>query len=296
MVRRMLPAGLQETGAYPSPTDLADRLLRSSKLRPPKQSAPIPNAARRSAAPPRPWSTSAQRSRRSSPPRWPSPTDSVPESACSGGSRCAHVALWVCTQSALMDAMGIREARARLAQLAGAASAGRRVLITRHGQPVAVLLPVEAAAVWERAQAAQAEPAQRTAEAAAQEAAEQDVIGTPAAVVLRTYLQEDDGRRWWDHLMLENLAEPGPATCRCLREPVAQRLRYIREEVLDLRCQEGRPQPDSRPFGWRDGPEFDELAAGCRLGMVDAEGALLAQAGYDGAAHFLPDPEAGPEW
>ncbi len=44
--------------------------------------------------------------------------------------------------------MGVRQARAQLMAVVRQAASGRPVLLTRHGRPVAVVLPPEAEQVW----------------------------------------------------------------------------------------------------------------------------------------------------
>lgn len=57
-----------------------------------------------------------------------------------------------------VDEIGIRQARAELAGLvARVATEDTGIILTRHGQPAAALLPAAAAEVWERHQANQAE-------------------------------------------------------------------------------------------------------------------------------------------
>ncbi|MCY0932335.1 type II toxin-antitoxin system prevent-host-death family antitoxin [Streptomyces sp. H27-H1] len=60
-----------------------------------------------------------------------------------------------------MNEHGIREARAQLAGLVTAAARGDGTLITKHGRPVAALLPPGAAELWERHQLLAAEGARR---------------------------------------------------------------------------------------------------------------------------------------
>jgi len=45
---------------------------------------------------------------------------------------------------------GVREARSELSDLLDAAEKGRSTLITRHGRPVAALMPIEAYGTTER--------------------------------------------------------------------------------------------------------------------------------------------------
>ncbi|MEQ4721257.1 type II toxin-antitoxin system prevent-host-death family antitoxin [Nonomuraea sp. B19D2] len=65
-----------------------------------------------------------------------------------------------------MKKIGIRDARARLAELIEAAGGGEPVTLTRRGpgRNEAVLLPVEAAAVWQRHLAEQEAERQRRAQ------------------------------------------------------------------------------------------------------------------------------------
>lgn len=59
--------------------------------------------------------------------------------------------------------VGVRQARAELPTLLDDVAAGEPVTITRHGRPVAALLPAEAVQVWQDHQQAQADRAEREA-------------------------------------------------------------------------------------------------------------------------------------
>lgn len=62
------------------------------------------------------------------------------------------------TPSPVRSPYGLEEARARLPHIAAEAVAGHSSVITRHGKPVAVVVPV---AQWEAQQAEQAQAAKR---------------------------------------------------------------------------------------------------------------------------------------
>ena len=56
-----------------------------------------------------------------------------------------------------MPTIGIRQARAELPAIVGGIESGEPVTITRHGKPLAAILPAAAAEVWQHHQAAEAE-------------------------------------------------------------------------------------------------------------------------------------------
>lgn len=68
----------------------------------------------------------------------------------------------VCTQWGVSQ-VGVRQARAELPTLLDAVAAGEPVTITRHGRPVAALLPAEAVEVWQAHVRERAERGEREA-------------------------------------------------------------------------------------------------------------------------------------
>jgi prevent-host-death family protein len=53
-----------------------------------------------------------------------------------------------CVHTDVMRRMGVRQARAQLTAVVRQAASGQPVLLTRHGRPVAVVLPAEAEQMW----------------------------------------------------------------------------------------------------------------------------------------------------
>lgn len=188
---------------------------------------------------------------------------------------------------------GVREARAHLTELLAAAAGGEGTVITRHGDPLAVLLPPEAAELWEAHQRRQAEQASRQA-AADEKRGRREAWGSelvhPVAAVVR--YQGDPASD--DPLYLRE-ADQVPRPRRELRDLVEQLRLDYRSWMVEAWYEDDprRPSPDSARFRntARHRYDWQDLGANNVLHLLDAEGTTLARAEHDGPVQVPGDPD-----
>ncbi|MFE2749595.1 type II toxin-antitoxin system Phd/YefM family antitoxin [Streptomyces scopuliridis] len=192
-----------------------------------------------------------------------------------------------------MREIGVREARANLTELLAAAAEGEGTRVTRHGRPLAVLLPPEAAELWEARQRHQAEQARRQAVADEQhtrrEAWESELVH-PVAAVVRYH--GDPGSD--DPLYLQEVDQVLRPR-RELRDLVEQLRPDYRSWMVEAWYEDDprRPSPDSARFRntARHRYDWQDLGANNVLHLIDAGGSTLACAEYDGPVLISGDPD-----
>ncbi|MFE3557274.1 type II toxin-antitoxin system Phd/YefM family antitoxin [Streptomyces sp. NPDC059193] len=193
-----------------------------------------------------------------------------------------------------MQESGVREARAHLTDLVAAAARGEGTVITKHGHPVAVLLPPEAAELWERHQRLAVERDRRQAAAVEQrsrrETWESEAVH-PVAAVIRYQGHPDSD----DPIYLPE-AEQLPRPRRELRGLVDQLRPDYKSWMYEAWYEDDprRPSPDSARFrnSARYRYDWQEQAANHVLHLLDTEGNTLARADYDGPLWIPGDPDA----
>ncbi|MBU3865566.1 type II toxin-antitoxin system prevent-host-death family antitoxin [Streptomyces sp. 4503] len=193
-----------------------------------------------------------------------------------------------------MQEKGVREARAELSELLAAAARGEGTVITRHGRPLAALLPPAAAEVWQAHQRCQAEQARRQAAAdeqrARRDAWESELVHPTAAVVRYHGDPASD-----DPLYLRE-ADQIPRPRRELRDLVAQMRPDYRSWMVEAWYEDDprRPSPDSARFRntARHRYDWQDLGTANVLHLLDAEGTTLASTEYDGPVWMPGDPDA----
>jgi prevent-host-death family protein len=188
-----------------------------------------------------------------------------------------------------VDEIGTREARARLPELLAAAAEGAGVRITRHGQAVAVLLPPQAAALWERHEhrriEADRQRAEREQAAAATELLEEQLVGAAARLTLyeRTGLLRD----WTEGAWLQDLDEEF-VTRTQVRQLLGEHQQYLTDEVNDIWFDEGRPAVHTKRF--RDSISQQrarqELLETYQVAVVDPDGTVLGRIDHEGTVVF----------
>ncbi|WP_185842409.1 type II toxin-antitoxin system Phd/YefM family antitoxin [Streptomyces sp. WAC 06725] len=188
---------------------------------------------------------------------------------------------------------GVREARARLTELLADAADGRGTVITRHGRPLAVLLPPEAVAVWQAHQARRAEPDRHRA-AAEEQRSRREAWGSelvhPVAAVIRYY-----GNPASDDPLYLREADQVPRPRSGLRDLVEQLRPDYRAWMVEAWYEDDpcRPSPDSARFRntARHRYDWQDLSTANVLHLLDAEGTILASAEYDGPVRIPGDPD-----
>jgi prevent-host-death family protein len=184
--------------------------------------------------------------------------------------------------------------RAQLKELLTAAASGEGTLITRHGQPLAVLLPPEAAELWQAHQRHQAEQARRQAAADEQRDRREEWgsgIVHPVVAVVRYH-----GDPASDDPLYLREADQVPRPRRELRDLVEQLRPDYRSWMVEAWYEDDprRPSPDSARFRntARHRYDWQDLGANNVLHLLDAEGTTLARAEFDGPVHIPGDPDA----
>ncbi|WP_086708925.1 type II toxin-antitoxin system Phd/YefM family antitoxin [Streptomyces antimycoticus] len=193
-----------------------------------------------------------------------------------------------------MQEKGVREARAELAELLATAARGEGTVITRHGRPLAALLPPAAAEVWEAHQRHQAEQARRQAAADEQHArrdAWENELVHPVAAVVRY-----QGDPVTDDPLYLHEADQVPRPRHELRDLVERLRPDYRSWMVEAWYEDDprRPSPDSARFRntARHRYDWQDQAANNVLHLLDAEGNTLARAEYDGPMWMPNDPAA----
>jgi len=190
---------------------------------------------------------------------------------------------------------GVREARTHLTDLLELAAEGEGTRITRHGRPLAVLLPPEAAKIWEDHQRYAAEQARRQAAAderrSRRDAWEGEIVHPVAAVVRYHGDPASD-----DPLYLRE-ADQIPRPRRELRDLIEKLRPDYRSWMVEAWYEDDprRPSPDSARFRntARHRYDWQDQAANNVLHLLNAEGNTLARAEYDGPVWIPGDPDAG---
>ncbi|WP_330335758.1 type II toxin-antitoxin system Phd/YefM family antitoxin (plasmid) [Streptomyces sp. NBC_00536] len=192
-----------------------------------------------------------------------------------------------------MRESGVREARAHLTDLVADAARGDGTVITKHGRPLAVLLPPEAAEVWERHQLYVAERDRRQA-VADEKTSRREAWGNqtvhPVAAVVRYHGRASSD----DHLYLPE-ADQVPRPRRELRALVEQLRPDYRSWMVEAWYEDDprRPSPDSARFRNTARHRYDWADQGQNnvLHLLDTEGNTLARAEYDGPVWIEGDPD-----
>ncbi|MBP5926669.1 type II toxin-antitoxin system Phd/YefM family antitoxin [Streptomyces sp. LBUM 1483] len=189
---------------------------------------------------------------------------------------------------------GVRAARAHLTELLADAAGGEGTVITRHGRPLAVLLPPEAAAVWEAHQRHQAEQTRRQAAADEQRGRREEwgsELVHPVAAVVRYHCDPASD----DPLYLRE-ADQVPRPRSEVRGLIEQLRPDYRSWMVEAWYEDDprRPSPDSARFRntARHRYDWQDLGANNVLHLLDADGATLARAEYDGPVHIPGDPDS----
>ncbi|MCP3822188.1 type II toxin-antitoxin system Phd/YefM family antitoxin [Streptomyces sp. A3M-1-3] len=194
-----------------------------------------------------------------------------------------------------MQESGVRETRAHLTELLAAATRGEGTVITRHGRPLAVLLPPEAAELWEDHRRDEAAQTARRAVAdqrrQRREAWESELVHPVAAVIRYQNHPSSD-----DPLYLRE-ADQVPRPRRELRDLVAQLRPDFKSWMVEAWYEDDprRPSPDSTRFRntARHRYDWQDQAANNVLHLLDAAGNTLARAEYDDTAVWMPgEPDA----
>lgn len=184
--------------------------------------------------------------------------------------------------------------RAQLKELLTAAAEGEGTVITRHGQPLAVLLPPEAAELWQAHQRHQAEQARRQA-AADEQHARREAWGSelvhPVAAVVRYH-----GDPASDDPLYLRETDQVPRPRRELRDLVEQLQPDYRSWMVEAWYEDDprRPSPDSARFRntARHRYDWQDLGANNVLHLLDSQGNTLARAEHDRPVHIPGDPDA----